>query len=290
MAGQSNVGLRQGQLRNPVTLIAAAALLFLLTTARLPAAIQFDVFLGYDGIVPEASWFPVVCEIKNDAPTFTGTIELTGGNFNQGQTVRTTVELPTGTLKRLVIPVFSSSRNYSSWDLRLLDERGKLRAEQQGVRPRKQVPRGTPIIGALSRTASGAPVLRPVQATELQPMAARLLPAIFPDNPLVLEGLSCLYLSSERAYDLSQNQVNALLAWLHAGGHLVIGVEQPSEITASGWLRSLFPCEVKDLKGVTRHPELQDWIRSTTWKPPAETPPQTQQTRAQAEFRRRYGL
>jgi hypothetical protein len=27
------------------------------------AALQFDVFLGYDGVVPEASWFPVVCEV-----------------------------------------------------------------------------------------------------------------------------------------------------------------------------------------------------------------------------------
>src|ERR1700674_170622 len=52
------------------------------------AALQFDVFLGYDGIVPEASWFPVVCEVKNDGPTFMGTVELDGGNNNQGQVRR----------------------------------------------------------------------------------------------------------------------------------------------------------------------------------------------------------
>jgi hypothetical protein len=62
--------------------------------------IQFDVFLGHDGIVPEASWFPVICEIKNDGPGFTATIEIAGGNYNQGQTLREVVELPTGTLKR----------------------------------------------------------------------------------------------------------------------------------------------------------------------------------------------
>src|SRR5205807_2211257 len=102
-------------------------------------------FLGYDGVVSEACWLPVTCELKNDGPTFIGTIELTPGNNNlgSGQTVRTTVELPTGTLKRLTFPLFSTSRSYSSWDLKLLDERGRVRAEQIGVRPRKQVMRTT---------------------------------------------------------------------------------------------------------------------------------------------------
>ncbi len=290
MAENSNLGFRGRRARNPVSLLTVLWLLLALAAPGLQAAIQFDVFLGYDGIVPEASWFPVVCEIKNDGPTFNGIVELSGGYYTQGQSIRTAVELPTGTLKRIVIPVFCSSRMNSSWDLRLLDERGKMRAEQQGVRPRKQVSRGTPLIGALSRTASGAPVLRQVQSTDLQPMAARLLPSIFPDNPLVLEGLSCIYLSSERAYDLSQGQINALLAWLHAGGHLVIGVEQPSDVSALPWLRSLYPCEVRDLKTINRHPELNDWIRSTTLKSPAEESSVVTPAAQQDQFRRRYGI
>ena len=56
------------------------------------AAIQFDVFLGYDGIVPQASWFPVVCEIKNDGPSFVGTVEVDAGKFNQDQTRQAVVE------------------------------------------------------------------------------------------------------------------------------------------------------------------------------------------------------
>src|ERR1051326_8892513 len=65
------------------------------------AALQFDVFLGYDLVVPEATWFPVVCEIKNDGPSFNGVIELNGAGLVQGQSHRVAVELPTGTLKRL---------------------------------------------------------------------------------------------------------------------------------------------------------------------------------------------
>src|SRR5436309_6265960 len=228
------------------------------------AALQFDVFLGYDGIVPEASWFPVVCEIKNDGPSFVGLVELTGDNFAQGQTRRMLVELPTGTLKRIVLPVFSTSRNYTTWEMHLFDERGKLRAEQTGLRARKQIAAETRLIGALSRTAGGTPIIKPVlaQLPELQPGSARIQPSIFPDNPLVLEGMDCLYLNSEKVADLKDTQVNALLAWLNAGGHLIVGVEQISDVTASRWLRTQFPCELKEIKAVARHTELQEWVRT----------------------------
>jgi hypothetical protein len=230
------------------------------------AVLQFDVFPGYDGIVPEASWFPIVCEVKNDGPSFTGTVEVKRSDSDD-QTLLTTIELPTGTLKRFVLPVFASGRGYVSWDIRLLDEKGKARAEQLGVRARKQLARGTPLLGALPRTASGTPVIKqiPAQSSDLQPTSARMLPSIFPDNPLVLEGMSCLYLNSERAADLSVNQVDALLGWLNAGGHLIIAVEQPSDIAASSWLKNIFPSEVKDLRTLQRHPELRDWLRSPTW-------------------------
>lgn len=261
------------------------------------AALQFDVFLGFDagggtlgGFVPEASWFPVVCEIKNDGPTFKGTIELEGGAYNQGQLRRLEVELPTGTLKRVVIPMFAAARGYTSWNARLLDERGRTRAEAPDIRPKRQLARGTPLMGAISRTAGGAPIIKQVlsQSAELQPAAARLVPTLFPDNPLVLEGMETLYLNSERATDLTLPQVNALFAWLHAGGHLIIAVEQPSDITSSPWLKSLFPCDVKDLQPLPHHPELQDWLRGNTWK--TNVVPDANLTPAQIQMQSRYGL
>lgn len=226
--------------------------------------LQFDVFLGYDGIVPEATWVPIVCEIKNDGPSFNGMVEVSGGNLEQGQTRQLVVELPTGTTKRVVIPVFSSSR-YGSWNVRLLDERGRVRSEQTDLRARKQIPAAIPLVGALPRTPGGSPAIRPVQRPESQPATARLQPTIFPDNPLVLEGMDSLYLNSEQAASLRVNQVRALLAWLDAGGHLIVAVEQPSDISSSPWLKSLFPCDLKDLRVLPQHPEFQRWLRSPAW-------------------------
>jgi hypothetical protein len=177
-----------------------------------------------------------------------------------------TVELPTGTLKRFVLPVFATSRGFAGWDVRLLDEHGKTRAEQLGVRPRKNIANQTLLIGALPRTVTGTPMIRAIASTqaELQPTSSRFLPPVFPDNPLVLEGMDCLYLNSEKASELKDNQVNALLAWLNAGGHLVVGVEQPTDVSSSRWLRSLVPCDLKDVQTVASHPQLQEWLRTAT--------------------------
>jgi hypothetical protein len=230
-------------------------------TAR--AALQFDVFIGYDGVVPEASWFPVIVEVKNDGPPFTALFELSPGNYNQSQTRTMAVELPTGTLKRFMVPAFSTTRYNSMWNARLLDERGKVRAEQINLRPKKQMAWESLLVGALARTVSGVPVLRPIlpKQNDLQPISARLQTALTPDNPLVLEGLDAFYLNSEKATELKVNQVNALLAWLYAGGHLIVGVEQIADINSSPWLRNLFPCELTGIRTVPRHPELQDWLR-----------------------------
>jgi len=87
--------------------------------------------------------------------------------------------------------------------VRLLDERGKVRAEQPGLRATKQVASGTPVVGALARTAGGTPTLKSILLNiRIAPAAARLQVPIFPDNPLVLEGMDSLYLSSEKAADL----------------------------------------------------------------------------------------
>src|SRR5207248_7640829 len=121
--------LRAGTARGPflvrVLVFALGLLLFCRGAVTCRAALQFDVFVGYDGIVPEASWFPVVCEVKNDGLPFTGTVELTSGN--QNQTRRITVELPTSTLKRFVIPMFSTTaQGYTRWYVRLYDEPGRM--------------------------------------------------------------------------------------------------------------------------------------------------------------------
>ena len=50
------------------------------------AQFQFDIFPGYDGLIPETSWFPVVCEVFNDGPPFNAVIEAASDSAGRGQT------------------------------------------------------------------------------------------------------------------------------------------------------------------------------------------------------------
>jgi hypothetical protein len=239
------------------------ALLLLGTAVAGRAALQFDVFLGYDDTAREAGWFPVACEVFNDGPTFNAVFELSNENTARGQSRQVLLELPTNTRKRFVIPVFGSGR-YSSWTGRLLDDRGRVRAERTGMRTRDRAWESF-LMGAVPRSFAGLPTLPDVKTRqeEFQPKIARLQADHFPDNPIALEGLDVLYLNSEKALELKAPQRTALLAWLYGGGHLVLAVEQPTDVNGTPWLRGLVPCDLTAVRTIQPQSEIHNWLRST---------------------------
>ena len=245
----------------------AATLLLLLLAFNSRAALQFDVFMGLDNFVPEASWFPVTCEINNDGPAFQAVIEVTGGSMNQGGYARLVpVELPTGTRKIITIPVFCANSYNGEWNVRLLDSAGRVHAEQPGFRPRAIARRGSVLLGALSRNGSWVPNFQKVLDThrEYQPAAARLTTATFPDNSIVLEGMDTLYLNSENAAALRVAQFTAIESWIKSGGHLIVAVEQISDVNSLPWLRALVPVDLNGVQQIQPGTALEDWLRSRT--------------------------
>lgn len=236
------------------------ALALFLPGSAARADLQFDVFVGYDQILPEHSWFPVTCELHNDGPSFNAVIEVTAGEWSGGQIRRFPIDLPTHTRKRVVIPVFAGAR---LWNARLVDSQGNVRAEQSASNI-KVIGNPLPLVAGLARTVAGMPVFpEPANGqADSKFVAARLQSALFPDNPLALEGIDMLYLSSEKAADLTIGQVNALVAWLQDGGHLVVGVEQVSDLGGTPWLRELLPCDLTSTVNLAAHDSLQTWVRS----------------------------
>jgi hypothetical protein len=226
-------------------------LLCLAPLVSLRAQVIFDVFVGHglgvaDSTASEAAWFPVTCEIQNDGPSFNGIVEITGGQFGQGQARRIAIELPTGTKKRFAVPLYCASRYRVTVDAVLLNEKGtKIIAERKGVDARAVVDWQSPLVASLSRTTT------------------HLSPDFFPDNPLVLESISLLYLHSARAVELKEAQLTALFAWVHGGGHLVLGVEQPGDVKAVGRLQGFLPCTLGEVSPRREHGALQQWLNNT---------------------------
>jgi len=214
------------------------------------AELQFDVFVGYgsgganDGIVRESAWFPVACEVFNDGPSFNAVFEFSSQQTGGGQVRRLAIELPTNTRKRFSFPVFGGAIRYATWQARLFDARGKLRAERPDVRCRN-IAWETFLLGGLPRSFGGLPAFPalPGQRTELQPDVSRFTAEHFPDNPIALEGLDALYLNSEKALSLTALQVEALVAWVHGGGHLIVAPEQVQDISSTPWLRTIVPVD-----------------------------------------------
>lgn len=277
-------------------------------TVQPVANLQFDLFPGFSGIMGESAWFPAVFELRNDTASFNGSIALSPSGYGGGQDRRAPVELPSGSLKRVTVPAFCSSRNSANWEAQLFDERGRLRAE--AFNPLTSQNQGrvlnwkARLLGALPRTISGTPVLAkpppPPPAEKrvnlppgLQPFVVRLAAPMLPDNPILLERLNVIYLNSERAVELKEPQVKALLAWLHGGGHLIVGVEQVSDVNTVSWLREIVPVALTGNATVTEHGGLLNWLRqpmgsevddllevSATGLDPA----------MEAMYRRRYGI
>lgn len=235
------------------------------------AAIQFDVFLGYgsqptgmDGLVREAGWFLVGCEVHNSGPSFDAVFELGPGQFGRGQTRRFAIELPTNTRKRFSIPVFAGAGYYSTWDARLLDERGRVRAEWTGLRPRV-VGWETLLMGSLPRTFGGLPQLPALpgglERASQQPASVRLLTELMPEEAIALEGLDALYVNSEQALELRASQASALTRWVLSGGHLIVAVEDPAEVNSLVWLRELVPGRLGPVRTLRPTQELEAWGR-----------------------------
>jgi hypothetical protein len=235
------------------------ALLAALTALPMQAAIRFDLFIGYDSIVPQGAWFPATFEIFNDGQPFNAKLEISSGQFAQNQTRTMMIELPKGTTKRF-IPIHTSATYRPVWTARLLDEKDRVRAETQSAPVRRLVGSGLPLAAAISRASPTLPELKN-RASDAQPIIARLQPLLVPDNPLVLDGLDTIYLASERVLELKQPQVTALMAWLHGGGHLIVGVEQMNHLTGPGdWLRQVLPMDLTTMKSVNSSESLQSWV------------------------------
>jgi hypothetical protein len=266
-------------------------ILLCLANESVRGEVRFDVFLGYDGTVRESAWFPITFEIQNSGPPMSGLIEIAPANFGKGHTQRVPVELPTGTLKRIVIPAFSQARYATPWDVRLIDDRGKVVADALGVQPQRAVGWETKLIGSVPRSPAGVAALRSIKRNQpdMQPASTRFQPMMLPDNPLLLESLDALYLNSEAAASLRSSQVNAIIAWVNAGGHLIVGIEQVSDVTAAAWLKNILPVEPKDIVAIPRHDELTRWLVDAVHAaapPPSTVQPSTPETSSQRRNRR----
>jgi hypothetical protein len=162
--------------------------------------------------------------------------------------------------------MFASGGRFSSgndWVAKLIDENGKVRETRERMQV-TQVDRDAVLLGAMPRNFGGLPIMPSVSENlrDFKPSVARIQLEQFPDNPIALEGLNSFYLNSEKALELRIPQITALLAWVRNGGHLILGVEQISDVTGSPWLSQFLPIELTSERNVQVRTAIQKWIKN----------------------------
>ena len=225
------------------------------------AEVRFDVFMGFSGKARNGEWFPVTVEIENDGPTFNGEIEIKPSSFNE-QSIRYKIELPNNTRKRLSIPVFNNS-SYR-WNAKLFND-GKVVSKNDNLRI-DSIPWFSKLFAAVSGQQSSGPILPETRFKNnnanrrFSPVVVNIQADIFPDNPVTLHGLSSLYLNSKRAINFRAEQASAVSIWVRSGGHLILGVDQPSDITGTPWLRELLNTQFGLIQNLEVGPLIRDWL------------------------------
>ena len=243
LKGRLSVRAAEGGFRLPgISILAFAAMLLFVAKAQAQSDLRFDTFIGYGNTIREGNWFPLVVEVENSGPGFTGRIEISAGSFTDAEVRGTIVELPTGTTKRLSIPVFSHGSRLNRWSVRLLDEDGRVRVANENLSS-SNIAADTPIFGAVAESPLGAPAFPRIASDrrEYEPSVKVISRTTFPVGVLELEGLDGLYVNSARLVDFSPPQIDALAAWFEAGGHLILAVDQPSDLQVAPWLRRFLP-------------------------------------------------
>ena len=223
--------------------------------------IQFDVFMGFAGKARQGDWFPVTFEIHNDGPTFDGQIELRP-RFGDNPVYRYDVELATNTRKRFTIPVFADTQ--SGWSARLRN--GRKTVAKHDELKLDSVDAQTILVGALSGQQAGGPILpktrfkRRWENESFAPVVSQLQADIFPDDPIALGGLHSLYLNSARAIHLRPGQAAALTTWVLGGGHLMLAVDQPGDVTGTPWLAGLVRGQFDPVQNSAVGQALGQWL------------------------------
>ena len=209
----------------------AELLVILLLSGFLPLAIspalaqtngiEMKAYAAYDGYFKYGEWLPVWVELSNQGQDVEADVRIQV-NGSQGSTVFSVpVSLPSGSRKRF--PVYVLANNFSrELEVRLVSQKQALATQKVTVRPQPNI---TYLVGIISPERGALSLLTGIQLPDQnRPKAfTDLALTDLPDRSEGMRSFDTLILNSTDTSQLSPDQANALLSWVHLGGRLVLG-------------------------------------------------------------------
>lgn len=238
-----------------------ALLLVLLIALPSLAKTTLDVQAGYDDRFRPGRWSPVIITVSHDRP-ITGRLDVRVANASDSvMTIRQRVGV--GTQKQTYVVYAPLSMLFDPVRVTLADDStGKLLAEWPDNNPGAVNTRfgmGGEQVGFFALTTGRAPVMQGMVydrgggTTIVSHQPASMLPV----TPVGYDSIDLLYLNNPAWGSLSNDQQNAIVAWIRAGGHAILwpGVEP---LQSDAPLVSILPAAVGDVTSLALdRPALQ---------------------------------
>ena len=184
--------------------------------ARAQPAVSLAATPAFEGNYTPGTWLPIDVRLSNAGPPLNATVAaaLPDSPFRNVQLV----ELPTGAEKQLTLYV---AMEQSARAVRLTVEQGAtLLAEQElALRPRPD----ERLLGVLAAGELRLSLPRREDLASLPFTTVTMTPGALPERAAGLGSLALLLISGVPADALGAPQAEALLGWVAAGGHLVLG-------------------------------------------------------------------
>lgn len=201
---------------NAMRLACGIALLAAAAAGKADSALHIFASPLYQGISPVNGIAPMRVEIQNTGPNAVGAVVVD----SEGGSVTYPVELPQGSMKRLVVYPDLGDYSINPTRLTLDTDRGRVQTETKASFGGNSIGPGQFVFGMITENSGDLGFLRSVKGFATQPRDAYLRPEDAPGRPVAYARLNAVFLGtgSER---ISNEAVKALKAWALGGGVIV---------------------------------------------------------------------
>ncbi|WP_141509053.1 hypothetical protein [Candidatus Chloroploca asiatica] len=234
---------------------------FSVTPVAAQANLSLTAVPAFEGNYTPGTWLPVQLELRNDGPAIDVLVVAgaTGSSLRHGQRV----ELPAGAVKQLTLYV-ALDQEVRSLVVQVEQQNLVLAETEFELRPR----RDERMLGLLVASDPQLNLPRRQDVTTFPFNTFLLDPAFFPDRMAGLSSLNLVLLHDVPFANLSPAQQEALIGWVYAGGHLLLGGGPTAARTIASMPTTLLPATL----GATRQIDDAPLVALSTAPGPGALP------------------
>jgi hypothetical protein len=258
------------QIKFTLLLVSILALMLLTAVPGLAATseaggLTMEVTPAYQGYFKYGEWLPVWVTLDNTGADLQAEVRVRVAGSTANSLYAVPVSLPAGAHK--VVPLYVLPNNFSHQLYAELVTGGEvLVAETITVRPQPNI---NYLIGIVGRERGALSLLQSIKIpSNRTQFLVDVTIAELPERSAALNTFDCLILNDVDTSGLTPDQKDALLAWVQAGGRLVIGGGAGTLQTANGLPEDLLPLKPSGVVELESLDALSKWAEAAPIRVP----------------------